>query len=46
MGSRHCPVEGSDRHHDISGAALGIAIALSTPKKYEATTELVVDPRT
>ncbi|PWJ88310.1 uncharacterized protein involved in exopolysaccharide biosynthesis [Mesorhizobium loti] len=27
------------------GAALGIAIALSTPKKYEATTELIVDPR-
>ncbi|CAN7715529.1 GumC family protein [Mesorhizobium sp. LjRoot246] len=29
----------------ILGAALGIAIALSTPKKYEATTELIVDPR-
>ncbi|MER9338180.1 Wzz/FepE/Etk N-terminal domain-containing protein [Mesorhizobium sp. M0293] len=27
------------------GAALGISIALSTPKKYEATTELIVDPR-
>lgn len=29
----------------IIGAGLGIAIALSTPKKYEATTELIVDPR-
>ncbi|RJT35089.1 succinoglycan biosynthesis protein exop [Mesorhizobium waimense] len=29
----------------ILGAALGIGIALSTPKKYEATTELIVDPR-
>ncbi|RUT95284.1 succinoglycan biosynthesis protein exop, partial [Mesorhizobium sp. USDA-HM6] len=29
----------------ILGAALGIAIALSTPKKYEATTEVIVDPR-
>ncbi|MFB9984242.1 Wzz/FepE/Etk N-terminal domain-containing protein [Mesorhizobium kowhaii] len=29
----------------ILGAGLGIAIALSTPKKYEATTELIVDPR-
>ena len=29
----------------ILGAALGIAIALSTPKKYEATTELIVDPQ-
>ncbi|MER9295292.1 Wzz/FepE/Etk N-terminal domain-containing protein [Mesorhizobium sp. M0621] len=29
----------------ILGAALGISIALSTPKKYEATTELIVDPR-
>ena len=29
----------------VLGAALGIAIALSTPKKYEATTEVVVDPR-
>ncbi|CCV08592.1 Lipopolysaccharide biosynthesis protein [Mesorhizobium metallidurans STM 2683] len=29
----------------ILGTALGVAIALSTPKKYEATTELIVDPR-
>ncbi|CAN7329027.1 Wzz/FepE/Etk N-terminal domain-containing protein [Mesorhizobium sp. LjNodule214] len=29
----------------ILGAALGVGIALSTPKKYEATTELIVDPR-
>jgi succinoglycan biosynthesis transport protein ExoP len=29
----------------ILGAVLGVAIALSTPKKYEATTELIVDPR-
>ncbi|PBC00864.1 GumC family protein [Mesorhizobium sp. WSM3860] len=29
----------------ILGAALGIAVALSTPKKYEATTEVIVDPR-
>ncbi|TGT57669.1 succinoglycan biosynthesis protein exop [Mesorhizobium sp. M00.F.Ca.ET.170.01.1.1] len=29
----------------ILGAALGIAIALSTPKKYEATTDVIVDPR-
>jgi polysaccharide biosynthesis transport protein len=29
----------------ILGAALGIAIALSTPKKYESSTEIVVDPR-
>jgi uncharacterized protein involved in exopolysaccharide biosynthesis len=29
----------------ILGAALGVAIALSTPKKYEATAELIVDPR-
>jgi succinoglycan biosynthesis transport protein ExoP len=29
----------------ILGAGLGIAIALSTPKKYESTTELTVDPR-
>ncbi|UVK43720.1 succinoglycan biosynthesis protein exop [Mesorhizobium sp. AR07] len=29
----------------LLGAGLGIAIALSTPKKYEATTELIVDPR-
>ncbi|MEO5758713.1 MAG: Wzz/FepE/Etk N-terminal domain-containing protein [Mesorhizobium sp.] len=28
----------------ILGAALGIAIALSMPKKYEATTELVIEP--
>ncbi|RWN01204.1 MAG: succinoglycan biosynthesis protein exop [Mesorhizobium sp.] len=27
------------------GATLGVAIALSTPKKYEATAELIVDPR-
>ncbi|MBZ9674484.1 GumC family protein [Mesorhizobium sp. ES1-1] len=29
----------------LLGAGLGIAIALSTPKKYEASTELIVDPR-
>jgi uncharacterized protein involved in exopolysaccharide biosynthesis len=29
----------------ISGAALGIAVALSTPKKYESVAELLVDPR-
>ncbi|RWK98697.1 MAG: succinoglycan biosynthesis protein exop [Mesorhizobium sp.] len=29
----------------ILGAALGVALALSTPKKYEATAELIVDPR-
>ncbi len=29
----------------ILGATLGVAIALSTPKKYEATAELIVDPR-
>ncbi|MDG4874272.1 GumC family protein [Mesorhizobium sp. WSM4935] len=29
----------------ILGAALGVAIALSTPKKYEATTDVIVDPR-
>ncbi|UCI07273.1 GumC family protein [Mesorhizobium sp. B1-1-8] len=29
----------------ILGAALGIAIALSTPKKYEATTDVIIDPR-
>ncbi|TIO35671.1 Wzz/FepE/Etk N-terminal domain-containing protein [Mesorhizobium sp.] len=29
----------------ILGTALGVAIALSTPKKYEATAELIVDPR-
>ncbi|TPO03879.1 GumC family protein [Mesorhizobium sp. B1-1-5] len=28
----------------ILGAALGIALALSTPKKYEATTELTIEP--
>lgn len=28
----------------ILGAALGIAIALSTPKKYEATTQVVIEP--
>ncbi|TIX54107.1 MAG: succinoglycan biosynthesis protein exop, partial [Mesorhizobium sp.] len=29
----------------ILGATLGVAIALSTPKKYESTAELIVDPR-
>ncbi|AZO69348.1 MULTISPECIES: Wzz/FepE/Etk N-terminal domain-containing protein [unclassified Mesorhizobium] len=29
----------------ILGATLGVAIALSTSKKYEATAELIVDPR-
>ena len=29
----------------LAGAALGVAVALSTPKKYEAVTELIVDPR-
>lgn len=29
----------------LLGAALGVAVALSTPKKYEAVTELIVDPR-
>ena len=29
----------------ILGAALGVAVALSTPKKYEATAELIVDPQ-
>lgn len=29
----------------VLGTALGVAVALSTPKKYEATTELIVDPR-
>ncbi|RWK62937.1 GumC family protein [Mesorhizobium sp.] len=29
----------------ILGATLGVAIALSTPKKYDATAELIVDPR-
>ncbi|AZO05646.1 MULTISPECIES: GumC family protein [unclassified Mesorhizobium] len=29
----------------VLGAALGVAIALSTPKKYEATTDVIVDPR-
>ncbi|MBZ9817760.1 GumC family protein [Mesorhizobium sp. CA7] len=28
----------------ILGAALGIVLALSTPKKYEATTELTIEP--
>ncbi|MCZ8546472.1 Wzz/FepE/Etk N-terminal domain-containing protein [Mesorhizobium qingshengii] len=28
----------------ILGAGLGVAIALSTPKKYEATTELIIEP--
>ncbi|OWK21965.1 hypothetical protein AJ88_13495 [Mesorhizobium amorphae CCBAU 01583] len=28
----------------VLGAALGIAIALSTPKKYEATTQVVIEP--
>lgn len=29
----------------LIGAGLGIAIALSTPKKYESMTELTIDPR-
>jgi len=29
----------------VLGAALGVAIALSTPKKYEATTDVIIDPR-
>lgn len=29
----------------ILGALIGVAIALQTPKKYEAITELLVDPR-
>jgi uncharacterized protein involved in exopolysaccharide biosynthesis len=29
----------------VLGAMLGVAIALSTPKKYEALTEILVDPR-
>ncbi|EHK54518.1 GumC family protein [Allomesorhizobium alhagi] len=29
----------------VLGAVLGVMIALSTPKKYEATVELLVDPR-
>jgi uncharacterized protein involved in exopolysaccharide biosynthesis len=29
----------------LIGALLGVAIALSTPKKYEAVTELLIDPR-
>ncbi|WP_442579070.1 Wzz/FepE/Etk N-terminal domain-containing protein [Mesorhizobium sp. ASY16-5R] len=29
----------------IAGALLGVLIALSTPKKYESSTELVADPR-
>ena len=28
----------------ILGAGLGVAISLSTPKKYEATTELIIEP--
>ncbi|UVK38702.1 GumC family protein [Mesorhizobium sp. AR10] len=28
----------------ILGAVLGIAVALSTPKKYEATTQVVIEP--
>lgn len=29
----------------VAGALIGVAVALSTPKKYEAITELLVDPR-
>jgi uncharacterized protein involved in exopolysaccharide biosynthesis len=29
----------------VLGALLGVAIALSTPKKYETATELLIDPR-
>lgn len=29
----------------VLGTALGVAVALSIPKKYEAATELIVDPR-
>lgn len=29
----------------ILGAILGVAIAISTPKKYESATELLIDPR-
>ncbi|MCO5160402.1 MAG: Wzz/FepE/Etk N-terminal domain-containing protein [Mesorhizobium sp.] len=29
----------------VAGAALGVVIALSTPKKYESVAELLVDPR-
>lgn len=29
----------------LAGALLGVAVAVSTPKKYEATTELIADPR-
>ena len=29
----------------VAGALLGVAVALSTPKKYEAVTELIADPR-
>lgn len=29
----------------VAGAALGVVIALSTPKKYESYAELLVDPR-
>lgn len=29
----------------ILGGAIGVLVALSTPKKYEATAEIVIDPR-
>jgi uncharacterized protein involved in exopolysaccharide biosynthesis len=29
----------------LLGALIGVSVALSTPKKYEAVTELIVDPR-
>jgi uncharacterized protein involved in exopolysaccharide biosynthesis len=29
----------------LAGALLGVLVALSTPKKFEATTELIADPR-
>ncbi|QOF73144.1 succinoglycan biosynthesis protein exop [Aminobacter sp. SR38] len=29
----------------LAGALLGVALALSTPKKYQAWTEMIVDPR-
>ncbi|HEY4192125.1 MAG TPA: GNVR domain-containing protein [Mesorhizobium sp.] len=29
----------------LAGALLGVALALSTPKKFEAATELIADPR-
>jgi uncharacterized protein involved in exopolysaccharide biosynthesis len=29
----------------LAGALIGVAIAVATPKKYEATTELIADPR-